>query len=286
MITILPFEKDWYAKQGVTHVEYVGSPLAMEVHSNVSKEDFCRKHDLKLDRPIISLLPGSRHKEIVRILPVMLTAASKMAEGDGDLQFVIASAAPYTLINAAEFSANMSEAKARGIWIPGAGGLLKALESEEYKSLNTADANEAIERARTSGLRLPKILKVLEGETYDALNASDAAAVTSGTATLEAGIIGTPMAIVYKTSGLNYNLLEPLISVEHYGLINLIAGKRVAKELIQREFTAATLSTELLRLLEPAVNTSMRAELKAATGKLGHGGASMRAAEAIIKLID
>ena len=79
---------------------------------------------------------------------------------------------------------------------------------------------------------------VVENSTYDALNASDAAAVTSGTATLEAGIIGTPLTIVYKGSRLNYGLLRPLIDVEHFGLINLIAGERVAKELIQDEFSA------------------------------------------------
>ena len=243
MITILPFERDWYAKQGVSHVEYVGSPLAMEVHPDVSKEDFCRKHDLKPDRPIISLLPGSRHKEIVRILPVMLEATAKMAESNPEIQFVIASAS------------NRDESDVR-----------KIVDAAGHGSL--------------------PLIKIVENETYDALNASDAAAVASGTATLEAGIIGTPMAVVYKTSALNYGLLEPIISVEHYGLINLIAGKRVAKELIQREFTASTLSTELMRLLEPAVNTSMRAELKTAADKLGHGGASKRAAETIIKLID
>ena len=94
------------------------------------------------------------------------------------------------------------------------------------------------------------------------------------------------MAIVYKTSALNYGLFEPIISVEHYGLINLIAEKRIAKEMIQHEFTAQSLADELTRLLEPAANADMRKSLRTATDKLGHGGASKRAAEAIIKLID
>ena len=76
---------------------------------------------------------------------------------------------------------------------------------------NIADVKKANDAAVSQGLPLPGILKVVDAETYDALNAADAAAVTSGTATLEAGIIGTPMAIVYKTSALNYKLFEPII---------------------------------------------------------------------------
>ena len=111
------------------------------------------------------------------------------------------------------------------------------------------------------------------------------AAVTSGTATLETAIIGTPMAIVYRSSSLNYGLLRPLISVEHFGLVNLIAGERVAKELIQRDFTAETLSQELIRLLGPKVNIEMREKLEQTIEKLGKGGASKRAATAIMKMI-
>lgn len=243
MIVILPFEKDWYAGHGVEHVEYVGNPLAMEVHANATKADFCRKHDLSIDRPIVSLLPGSRHKEIVRILPVMLEAAGSMAKTRPEIQFVIAMAS----------------------------------------SRDNKDIQAAISALKDRGYSTPTIV---ENETYDALNASDAAAITSGTATLEAGIIGTPMAIVYNTSGLNYRLLEPLISVDHYGLINLIAGERVAKELIQKEFTAELLADELFRLLDPAENSLMRKRLKQAADKLGQGGASKRTAEAILRTVD
>lgn len=245
MLTVLPFEKNWYARNGVENVEYVGSPLAREVHSDVGKDEFCRKHDLDPTKPIIALLPGSRHKEIVRILPVMLAAASEISNQKENVQFLIAMAS----------DRNISEVR-------------------------------MLVDAASRSLQLPRTLKILDAETYDALNASDAAAVTSGTATLEAGIIGTPMAVVYKTSPLNYKLFEPIIDVPHYGLINLIAGKRVAKELIQKEFTVKSLSDELRGLLEPETNVAMRAELKIAADKLGHGGASKRAAVAILDLID
>jgi lipid-A-disaccharide synthase len=233
LISILPFEKEWYAKNGVDHVEYVGNPLAMEVHADLSKEEFCERHELDPMRPIISLLPGSRTAEITRILPLLVETAELMASKVPDLQFVVA--------------------------------LPKGKLSRKIAA--------------------PAFVRWIEGETFDALYASDAAAITSGTATLEAGIIGTPMAIVYKTSSLNYKLLRPLIDVEHFGLINLIAGKRVAAELIQDDFTPETLAPELFRLLDPSVNSTVRSELAAAVNKLGHGGASKRAAETILELI-
>jgi lipid-A-disaccharide synthase len=241
MITILPFEKDWYARQGITNVEYVGSPAAREVFATRSKEEFCREHGLDPGKPIVTLLPGSRHKELVRILPPMLETATLMAEKNADIQFVIA-LAPVREVSEAE---------------------------------------TAVENIQN----LPKVLRMIRGETYDAVGAADAAAVTSGTATLETGILGTPMAIVYKTSPVNYKLLRPLISVEHFGLINLIAGERVAREFIQEEFTPQNLAGELFRLLEPGENKDMRARLKQVTDKLGHGGASRRAAEVILKTL-
>lgn len=236
LISILPFEKDWYAEHGVEHVAYVGSPLAMEVHADSSKEAFCARHDLNQDEPIVALLPGSRGAEIAKILPVLIETAHEMWRRDCTIQFVLA---------------------------------LPKGKREKLAAFK---------------IEVPAFIAVVEAETFDALNASDAAAITSGTATLEAGILGTPMAIVYKASSINYKLLRPLIDVEHFGLVNLIAGKRVAAELIQDDFTPETLSAELFRLLEPSVNASVRAELALAVDRLGHGGASKRAAEAIFDL--
>lgn len=242
LLTILPFEKNWYAERGVHHVEYVGNPLAGEIFARLSREEFRAKHGLNNEKPLIALLPGSRHKEIVRILPVLLETATFMAEKKADLQFVI------------------------------------ALGSER----RLAEV-EAIIDASKKKLKLPETLKVICGETREALNAADAAAVTSGTATLETGIIGAPMAIVYKSSAFNYKLLRPLIDVPHFGLINLIAEERLAKELIQDDFTKETLAEELFRLLETAENQKMRRRLREVAETLGHGGTARHAAQAILR---
>jgi lipid-A-disaccharide synthase len=237
LISILPFEKDWYNSRGIYSVEYAGNPLAMEVHADVTRSEFRNQFEIAEGRKLIALLPGSRRAEIQRMLPVFAEAAAEIRAMRADVDLLVA--------------------------LP-----------EDKREQNERLAQE-----------FPS-LRFVYGRTYDALNAADAAAVTSGTATLEAGIIGTPMVIVYKTSALNYKLLRPLIDVEHFGLINLIAGKRVVREMIQDDLTSQELAAELLRLLEPAVNKEKREELADAVEKLGHGGASRRAAEAIIRLIE
>ena len=242
LLTILPFEKDWYAKHGIDHVEFVGNPLAREVHPTLEKDEFLKKHALDPNDPIIALLPGSRRKEIERLLPLMIDSARQMREKNDKLQFVTAAAS--------SASRDLIE--------------------------KVLIARDAVDLLGSS---------VLEGETYNILNAADAAAISSGTATLEAAILGVPMVIVFKTSATNYNLLEPLVSSEHYGLINLIANKRIVKEMIQNDLTVQTLTDELERLLIPETNTAVRAELIDAAKLLGKGGASKRAAEAVLKLI-
>jgi lipid-A-disaccharide synthase len=242
LLTILPFEKDWYDRRGVRHVEFVGHPLAGAVQARMSRKDFCFKHELGEGRRIISLLPGSRHKELERILPLMLEAACLIAHARPDIQFVVALA-------------------------PGR---------------HMSEAEDHLNRMRSRGLKLPLMLRVVQNETREALAASDAAAVTSGTATLEAALLGVPQVIVYKESLLNWHILGSLINTEHYGLPNLIAGERLATELIQNDLTGERLAAELLELLEEGRNREFRARLAEATAKLGAGGASLRAADALL----
>ncbi len=240
LLTILPFEKDFYSKHGFEKVEFVGNPLAGEVKSSLSRIEFCAKHNLDSKQPIISLLPGSRRKEVERILPKLLQTALQMQNKNSNLQFVVAMAATRKL--------------------------------SEFEKIAKSLPNQ------------PKNLRVVENETWEALNASDVAAVTSGTATLETAIIGTPLAIVYQTSAFNWVVMRPLISTEHFGLVNLIAQKRLAKEFIHSNFTVDLLSEELFRLLEKDENKKMRAELLEVKNSLGEGGTAKKVAEAILKI--
>jgi lipid-A-disaccharide synthase len=152
-------------------------------------------------------------------------------------------------------------------------------------SRRTVAEVERVVAPRCVGSGMPETLRVVREETREALAASDAAAVCSGTATLEAALLATPLVVVYKESALNWHTLGRLISVEHYGLVNLIAGGRVAPELMQGELTRESLERELLALLDPERNAAARSSLRAATARLGEGGASVRAADAVLRAV-
>jgi lipid-A-disaccharide synthase len=240
LLSILPFEAEWFKERGVEHVEFVGHPLAGEVKPRFGREEFCRRNDLNPAQPIVSFLPGSRRKELQRILPPMLAAIEKLKITRPDVQCVVV------------------VAPSRSI-------------EETQQILNQNNGASSI--------------KLVHQQTREALAASDAAAIASGTATLEAALLETPMVVVYKESAVNWHTLGRLITVSHYGLVNLVAGRELAKELMQHELTGANLAHELLHLLEPAVNRQTRKELSEVAHKLGEAGGSERAAKLIIDFL-
>lgn len=243
MLAILPFEPDWYARRGIAHVEFVGHPLVGEVHARYGREEFCQFNELNTTQPIISLLPGSRSKELHRILPPMLDAAAIISQQRPDVQFVLVVA----------------------------------------PSRSTKEAREIISAWR--GVVPLNTLRITQHETREALLASDAVALASGTVTLEAALLGTPMVIVYKESAINWHTLGRLITIDHYGLVNLIAGRRIVTELMQDELNGTRLASELLALLDNRKNQDVRALLHEVAHQLGEGGASRRAAAAVLRSI-
>jgi len=126
-------------------------------------------------------------------------------------------------------------------------------------------------------------IRLVTGDTYGVIRAADLVIVASGTATLEAGVLGTPLVVIYKVSPLTYLAGRLLIRVPFIGMVNLVAGRQVAPELIQGEATAERIAAEALMLLrDPARLAAVRAELTRLPGLLGEGGAAGRAAEAAL----
>ena len=125
---------------------------------------------------------------------------------------------------------------------------------------------------------------IVEGRARDVMRASRTAIVASGTATVETALTLTPMVVVYRLSGLTYALGKPLVQVSQYAMVNLIAGRTVVPELIQKDFTPAKVTEETLRILDDGEERSrMLTDLLEVRGKLGAGGATQRAADEVMK---
>ncbi len=110
--------------------------------------------------------------------------------------------------------------------------------------------------------------------------------VASGTATVEAALAGNPFVVVYRVSGLTYAIGSRLVKLDHYAMVNLIAGREIVPELIQRRFTAPAIVQHLERLLPDGPDRSgMVEDLKEVRRKLapsGDSSAAQRAARAVL----
>jgi lipid-A-disaccharide synthase len=138
----------------------------------------------------------------------------------------------------------------------------------------------------TTGWPSGLCLRVVEGETYNTLAAADAAIVSSGTATVEAALLNTPMVVVYRVSPLTATLAKPLVRTPYFAMVNLIAEKRVVPELVQDDFTPKAVADETLRLLQdPNARNAQRAGLADVRTRLGPPGAVERAADEIVSLL-
>lgn len=130
-------------------------------------------------------------------------------------------------------------------------------------------------------------LPIWTGDTTNLVAAADLAVVASGTATLEAGLLGTPSIVVYKMAPLSWQLARRLVRVDHVGLVNIAAGKRIAPELLQDEVTGANVSRLVLEMLnDPNRLADMRHELEGLSARLGGPGASERTARLALELLD
>ncbi|HUA33073.1 MAG TPA: lipid-A-disaccharide synthase [Candidatus Binataceae bacterium] len=128
-------------------------------------------------------------------------------------------------------------------------------------------------------------IHVVENDTYSIVAASEVALVTSGTATLETALLGCPEVIAYKLTALSYTLGRILVrGVEYFGLPNILAGKKIVPELLQREVTARNLVRAAEPMLTPSIRAQTVAELNALRAKLGAPGAAARVAAMALEM--
>ncbi len=244
MLVIFPFEEAFYRERGV-QAEFVGHPLAELPQPGISREQFALENLLEPERTWIGLLPGSRPKEIRDNLPEMVNAARILTDRERGNQ------------RGFEFLVPLAPMLTAG---------------------QRADVLDLVEEL---GRGLP--IRLVD-DARAALFHARASIVASGTATVEAALIGNPFVVVYRVSALTYAIARRVVTVPHVAMANLIAGKRVVAELIQNDFTATNIVQQIEPLLpDGAARESMMEELRAirsllATAKPDSVGAIERVA--------
>lgn len=142
---------------------------------------------------------------------------------------------------------------------------------------------EEIKKMIPSGL---KIFKVVRDQTHEAIQAADLVIVASGTATLETAFLGKPMVILYQVSPLSYWIGRAMVKVNCIGMVNIVAGRKVVQELLQKDARADRIAEEALRILE---DEPYRKEMIRALGevreKLGTPGAGRRVAHMALEML-
>ena len=248
MLVIFPFEAPFYRARGVD-AEFVGHPLAALPLPTISREEFVRdymfaNHEIPessshISRPWIALLPGSRWKEVEANLPTMLEAAALLGPG---YDFLIPVASTITT-----------------------------------QSVSDLVFKEVLPRLRWSMSSI-----TLVPDARAALHHARASVVASGTATVQALTIGNPFVVVYRVSALSFAILKRLIRYPAeipaqrdadgnlpIAMPNLIAGRRIVPELLNRRFTAANLAAALRPLLDDTpARREMIADLAETRAKL------------------
>jgi lipid-A-disaccharide synthase len=270
MLVIFPFEEAFYREQGVA-AEFVGHPLAELPLPTISREYFAAAHGLDAAGMWIGLLPGSRPKEIRDNLPEMLAAARRLIDA-GTTGTSEPAGDPKSLTQSLEVSGHdFSRAENRRKEILASAPAEPNPSTLQFliplaPTLNEAQRAQVKALVADHGAGLPI---ALVDDARAALHHARASIVASGTATVEAALIGNPFVVVYRVSPLTYAIAKRVVTVPHVAMANLIAGKRVVPELIQEAFTAAKIVEQIEPLLpDGPPRESMMQELKAVGGLL------------------
>ncbi len=238
LLCIFPFEEDFFRRHGVG-AHYIGHPLARMVRPALTREEFLQKHGCMTERPLITVLPGSRAGEAERHLPALREAAAILQRETG---------ADFILATPAGLPAQLSAKRAGN--------------GPEFR--------------------------VVEGETWDAIAHADLALAASGTVTVEAALLGTPMVTFYRVSRASWMMGKWLVDVPFYSMVNLVADRAVVPELMQNDMTGERIAAEARRLLgDSGARERMRRGLGEVAARLSTEGDPMeRAAQIVQELLN
>jgi len=247
MIVIFPFEEGIYKRRGVD-CSFIGHPLVDEISKTRPLHESVERYGIDASRPVLGLFPGSRNGEIRALLPTMLKAAEIIRNDNAEIQFIMAIA---DSIDPTFVEEIVSEGLSTGI--PG-------------------------------GFKFD--IKMIRGEANDVINVSDVIIAASGTITLQAALFEKPMVILYRLSPVTYYIARLLVNVKDIGLVNILAGRRIVPELIQREASPERIAAEVKKMLcDRAYYEGIKKDLHEVRLRLGPPGASERVAKVIAGML-
>ncbi len=239
MIVFFSFEEKLYKEYNVP-VYFSGNPLLDTVKPSVGREELLHKVKLKTGLMTISLLPGSREKEVKNLLPIMLECAK--------------------IINS------------------------YLLGGVQFLILRAPTVSEEVFLKIIKNYELP--FKLVTDMTYDGVAASDFSLVCSGTATLEAALLATPMVILYKVNFLTWFFARLMIKIPYIGLVNVVKGRKIAEEFIQFDADPEKICDYIIPVLRDKNKLNcLKLELLSIKPLLGMPGAAQKAAEVIVDLL-
>ena len=241
LLALLPFEPRFFEGSGLP-CSFVGHPVLEAGAERGDGAAFRARHGIAPDATVVSVLPGSRHTEVRRLLPVFAQAVRLLGRNRPGLTVAVATV-------------------------------------------------EAVRDEVTAAVRawpMPTIVVTEPAEKYDAFAASRAAVAKSGTVTLELALAGVPMVVCYKVSPVTAFLARRLVSVDHVALVNLLADRQVAPELLQAACTPQAIVEAVEPLLtDEAERAAQLSGFRDVVARLGgvSPAPSERAAEVVLEVI-
>jgi len=264
MLCIFPFEAELYEQSGLRTI-FVGHPMIENLEAKRIK--------ITRDPNLIGLFPGSRAREVRKLMPILIEVMRELHAHRPKLRFEIAAA---------------SNALANLI----CGHLQSGRADSPRRSPSKAEAGARPSggtrrgESRTTGDDSLGEITVNVGEAALVMQRSTTGVVASGTATLEAAFFRLPFVLIYKVATMTYLAGRMLIRVKHLGMPNVLADREIVPEFIQGKAQPPAIANEILKLLDDrARRERMLANFDEIIARLGKGGTNEVAARAILGTI-